>query len=196
MGVELYTASGGTARIERSGRHYPGLSPCGIFKGKRIYFIIMAWMDNHWAQLCERAMGQPELASDPRFIDNAKRLSNRDQVVEVIERWLASMPDDEKSLEVMRAARIPVAPIRPLEEAMNNPHLRQRGTVAKVHDRILGDFEIPAFPIRFSEFPVDTSQEAPMLGEHNEEILKKHLAYSADRIASLTAAGILQSKPY
>ncbi len=196
MGLELYTASRGAARVERSGRHYPGLCPCGIFKGKRMYFIIMAWLDRHWAQFCEQAIGRPELARDPRFADNPSRLSNRDQVVEVIEQWLASMPDDEKSLEVMRAARIPVAPIRPLEEAMNHPHLRQRGAVATVHDRVLGDFEVPGFPIRFSELPVDSSLPAPLLGEHNAEILKKHLGYSDDRIASLTSAGVLLSKPY
>jgi len=196
MGLELYTASRGASRVERSGRHYPGLCPCGIFKGKQMYFIIMAWLDRHWAQFCEQAMGRPELARDPRFADNPSRLNNRDQVVAVIEQWLASMPDDEKSLEVMRAARIPVAPIRPLEEVMKHPHLRERGAVATVHDRVLGDFQVPGFPIRFSELPVDSSLPAPLLGEHNEEILKKHLGYSSDRIASLAAAGVLLSKPY
>ena len=36
MGVELFSASGGAARVERSGRYYPGLSPCGVFKGRKI----------------------------------------------------------------------------------------------------------------------------------------------------------------
>src|SRR3984893_4857936 len=43
MGVEMYSASEGTARVERSGRYYPGLSPCGVFKGRKMHFIIMAW---------------------------------------------------------------------------------------------------------------------------------------------------------
>ncbi len=196
MGLELYTASGGAARVERSGRHYPGLCPCGIFKGRKMYFIIMAWLDRHWAQFCSDAMGRPELAHDPRFADNATRLRNRDQVVEVIEGWLASMPDDEKSLEIMRAARIPVAPIRPLEEVMNHPQLRERGSVAKVHDPVLGDFEVPGFPIRFSSFKVDPNLQAPTLGEHNEQVLVKYLGYSRERVAALTEGGVLASKPY
>ena len=195
MGVEMYSASGGTARVERSGRYYPGLSPCGVFKGRKIHFIIMAWMDRHWAQFCE-AMGRPELARDPRFADLPGRVKNRDAVVEVVEGWLASMPDDEKSLEAMRAARIPVAPIRPLEEAMNHPHLRQRGTVAKVHDRVLGDFEVPGFPIRFSEFPTAPDLQAPLLGEHNEMILRKYLGSREERIDALKAQRVLLSKPY
>jgi crotonobetainyl-CoA:carnitine CoA-transferase CaiB-like acyl-CoA transferase len=195
MGVELFSASGGTARIERSGRSYPGLSPSGIFKGRKIYFIIMAWMDRHWAQFCE-AMGHPELARDPRFADLAARVKNRDAVTEVVEAWLASMPDDEQSLAVMRAARVPVAPIHTLEEAMNHPHLRERGTVAEVHDRVLGDLKVPGFPIRFSEFPSPANLQAPLLGEHNELILSKYLGYSDDRIAALKADRVLTSKPY
>jgi crotonobetainyl-CoA:carnitine CoA-transferase CaiB-like acyl-CoA transferase len=195
MGVELFSASGGTARIERSGHSYPGLSPSGIFKGRKIYFIIMAWMDRHWAQFCE-AMGQPELARDPRFADLPARVKNRDAVTEVVEAWLASMPDDEQSLAVMRAARVPVAPIHTLEEAMNHPHLRERGTVAEVHDRVLGDMKVPGFPIRFSEFPSPANLQAPLLGEHNELILSKYLGYSDDRIAALKADRVLTSKPY
>lgn len=195
MGVEMYTASHGAARIERSGRYYPGLCPAGIFKGSQIYFIIMAWMDSHWAQLC-KVIGRPELASDPRFIDGPTRLKNREQVVEVIEGWLASVADDDKALEAMRAARVPVAPIRSLEESMNHPHLRERGAVVKVHDRVLGDFEVPGFPIRFSEFPSPPGLEAPLLGEHNELILRKYLGYADERIAALKDQRVLLSKPY
>ncbi len=195
MGVELLTASGGAARIERSGRYYPGLSPCGVFKGRKIYFIIMAWMDRHWAELC-KVMGRPELASDPRFADLPSRVKNRDLVTEIVERWLASMPDDDRSVEAMRAARIPMAPIRSLEEAMDHPHLRERGTVADVHDRVLGDIKVPGFPIRFSGFPHPANQQAPLLGEHNDLILRKYLGYTDDRIAALKDNRVLVSKPY
>jgi len=99
-------------------------------------------------------------------------------------------------LAVMRAARIPVAPIRPLEEAMNHPHLRERGTVAEVHDRVLGDMKVPGFPIRFSEFPSPANLQAPLLGEHNELILRKYLGYGDERIAALNDQRVLISKPY
>ena len=134
--------------------------------------------------------------SDPRFADLSARVKNRDAVTEVVEGWLGSMPDDDQSLAVMRAARIPVAPIRPLEEAMNHPHLRERGTVAEVHDRVLGDMKVPGFPIRFSEFPSPANLQAPLLGEHNELILRKYLGYGDERIAALNDQRVLISKPY
>jgi CoA:oxalate CoA-transferase len=195
MAVELYTASHGAARVERSGQHYPGMTPMGIFKGKKIYFVIVAWQDSHWMQLC-KVIGRPELATDPRFVTNAARCENRAQVIEVLETWLATMPDDEQSIAALQAVRIPVAPIRPLEEVINHPHLRERGTVTTVHDRVLGDFEVPGFPIRFSDFPADTSLQAPLLGEHNESILKNYLGYTDARISELAETGVLHSRPY
>jgi CoA:oxalate CoA-transferase len=196
MALELYTASHGAARVERSGQHYPGMTPFGIFKGKQIYFVIVAWQDIHWTQLCTKVMGRPELATDPRFASNVARTENRDQVIEVLETWLASMPDDEVSMAALRAARIPVAPVRPLEEVIDHPHLRERGTVTTVHDRLLGDFQVPGFPIRFSDFPVDTSLQAPLLGEHNESILKSYLGYTDAHISELASTGVLHSRPY
>lgn len=79
---------------------------------------------------------------------------------------------------------------------MNNPHLRERGTVAEIHDRVLGDLSVPGFPIRFSGFPTPANLQAPLLGEHNELILRKYLGYPDERIAALKAQRVLTSKPY
>ena len=73
---------------------------------------------------------------------------------------------------------------------MNHPHLRQRRTVRTISDRFLGEFDIPGFPLRFSECG-ELALEAPTLGEHNAEILSAHLGYSAARIEQLEAAGVL-----
>ena len=60
---------------------------------------------------------------------------------------------------------------------MQHPHLVERQTVQTVHDRILGDFQIPGFPLRFSSFPERLALEAPFLSEHNERILSSLLGY-------------------
>jgi len=65
--------------------------------------------------------------------------------------------------------------------------------VRTVHDRILGDFDLPGFAMRFSDVPRPLELEAPLLGEHNEEILTKWLAYSPNRVKELTQKGIIRS---
>jgi crotonobetainyl-CoA:carnitine CoA-transferase CaiB-like acyl-CoA transferase len=51
---------------------------------------------------------------------------------------------------------------------------------------------IPGNPLRFSEYPWDLDQVAPLLGEHNAEVLTE-LGYSPDAIRSLVDAGVLRS---
>jgi crotonobetainyl-CoA:carnitine CoA-transferase CaiB-like acyl-CoA transferase len=81
------------------------------------------------------------------------------------------------------------------EEAINHPHLRQRGTVTRTHDQKLGEIDLPGFPLKFSAFPENLELEAPTLGQHNREILERYLGYPADRIAELQRSGALFSKP-
>jgi crotonobetainyl-CoA:carnitine CoA-transferase CaiB-like acyl-CoA transferase len=195
LGVQMISASDGEMRPKRTGLHYPALCPAGMFKGRKGYIFVFAWLDHHWAKLCEM-MGRRELARDPRFADNPSRLANRTEVIEVIESWLASLPSDDAAVAALREARIPSAPVLTLEEAMNHPHLRERETVQKVNDRILGDIELPGFPLRFSAFPQRLELEAPFLGEHNARILSGYLGYTPDQISRLERERVIQSLPH
>jgi crotonobetainyl-CoA:carnitine CoA-transferase CaiB-like acyl-CoA transferase len=193
--VQSISASGGEAMPVRTGMHYSVLAPAGMFKAREGYIFVFAWLDHHWVKLCE-LMGRPELGRDPRFIDNPKRVKNRTAMIEVIESWLQSMPSDEAAVEALRQARLPSAPVLTVEKAMRHPHLVERQTVQTVHDRILGEFQIPGFPLRFSSFPNRLDLEAPFLGEHNRRILSSYLGYSPERVARLEQEGVLRSLPH
>jgi crotonobetainyl-CoA:carnitine CoA-transferase CaiB-like acyl-CoA transferase len=192
VGVQALSASHGEMKPKRTGLHYPVLCPAGMFKAKSGYIFVFAWLDHHWVKLCE-LMGRPELAKDPRFIDNPTRSANRKDVIEVIEKWLATLPSEEAAVAALREARIPSAPVLTLEKAMNHPHLRERQTVQPIHDRVLGEMEVPGFPMRFSAFPKRLELDAPFLGEHNEKILSEYLGYSKEQIARLGREGVIQS---
>jgi len=195
IGVELYSASGGQKEARRSGLHLASFCPAGVFKGRKWHIVIIAWLDHHWARVCE-ALGRPELATDPRYASVTKRSDNKAEIIKLIETWLASMPSDEAAVERLRASRVPVAPVLSVSDAMKHPHLIERGTVRNVHDRILGDFQIPGFPFRFSSFPDELELEAPMLGEHNHAVLEKYLGYAPERVRQLAEDAVLHSAPY
>jgi crotonobetainyl-CoA:carnitine CoA-transferase CaiB-like acyl-CoA transferase len=192
--VQALSASAGAAKPVRTGLHYAILCPAGMFKARDGYLFIFAWLDHHWAKLCE-LMGRPELAADPRFVDNPARLKNRDEVVRIIEQWLQTLPSDEAASELLRGARIPQAPVLSVEKAMRHPHLVERETVQTVHDRLLGEMQIPGFPLRFSSFPRRLDLQAPLLGEHNGRILTDYLGYTPAQIAELERSGVLRSLP-
>ena len=94
-------------------------------------------------------------------------------------------------MEALARHRVPFAPVLSVAQAMRHPHMRERGTIRTVHDRLLGDFELPGFSLRFSEFRQTLELDAPFLGEHNEEILTHYLGYPSERVRELEHKGIL-----
>ena len=195
LNVGMISASEGKLKPTRGGSHHPGMAPLGCFKGKAPdrYLIIIAVL-HQWKEFCE-AMGKPELLTDPRFKDPRERAKNRFALVAIIEDWIRSRASDEEVIRILEERRIPVAPVLSVAEAMQHPHFIERGTVRTVTEREFGTFQMPGMPLRFSEYANVADLEAPYLGEHNHEVLKNLLAYSAGEIAALESQHILVAEP-
>lgn len=191
--LQAYSASKGKFVPTRGGAHHTGLVPCGIFRAAQGYITIVAALDHQWRGLT-RAMGRPELADDPRFCSVRERLRHKEVLIDEIERWLQSLPDRETALAALDRERVPAAPVLTIPEVVRYPHFLQRGTVRPVSDPVFGDFVLPGFPFRFSAMPAPSALTAPDLGEHNRLVLERYLGYDADRVAQLTAAGVLASQ--
>jgi crotonobetainyl-CoA:carnitine CoA-transferase CaiB-like acyl-CoA transferase len=191
--LQVYSASKGKFVPTRGGAHHTGLVPCGIFRAAQGYITIVAALDHQWRGLT-RAMGQPELAEDPRFCSIRARLRHKEILIGEIERWLHSLPDRDAALAALDRERVPAAPVLTIPEVVRHPHLLERGTVRHVSDPVFGDFVLPGFPFRFSGMPAPSVLTVPDLGEHNQTVLHRYLGYEADRVAQLTAAGVLTSR--
>ena len=194
LAIESVSLNPGGFNMERSGRRSNNMPPIGIFKSERHYICVMAPHDHFWPRLC-KAIGREDLASDPRFTTVSSRARNSEEVFRILEEWFAATPEDE-ALRLLDENRVPVGPVLTVAEAMEHPHLRERGTVRKIHDRILGDFDHQRSAMRFSAFPQELALDAPFLGEHNAEILRGYLGYTDERIAELEASGVLHNAPH
>ena len=194
--LQLYSASKGKYRPTRGGAHHIFLCPCGVFRAKEGYIMIAALLEHQWRGLTE-AMGRPELADDPRFNHNARRLRNKGEILSLIEAWLQSLPDRETALSLLDQHRVPAGPVLSVPEVVSHPHFLERGAVRQVSDETLGEFFLPGFPFRFSAFPQEDKElwakglRAPDLGEHNEDVLSGYLGYAPEEVQRLTAEGIL-----
>jgi crotonobetainyl-CoA:carnitine CoA-transferase CaiB-like acyl-CoA transferase len=188
--VQAYSASGGAIQPTRTGPNVPGYAPAGVFAGKQRSIVIMGITAAQWRSLCQ-VIGHPELGDDPRFSTATKRVEQMPLIRRLVQEWLDAMPSDEEAIRVLEHNRIPVAPVLSVAEAVHHPHLRARGTVMNVHDPVLGAFDVPASPWRFSEFPEPLDLRAPFLGEHNAQVLKQYLGYSDRQISQLVDNAIL-----
>ena len=190
LNVHAFSASHGAMRPQRSGSHHFLVCPAGVFSGKKRGILILAQLDHQFPLLC-RAIGRPELATDSRFKDLASRAANAEELKPIVQEWIDSMPTDEAVLQLLEEHRVPHAPVLTVEEAIDHPHLRERGTVITVEDRFIGKFDVPGFPLRFSAFPEELQLPAPTLGQHNAEVLSDYLGYSPELIERLETDGIL-----
>jgi len=187
--IAQYDLSGGTYRPTRMGQHHPLVCPVGIYRLPQGWCILMC-LDRQWPYLVA-AMGRPDLGTDPRFNPAAERALNQAELVPQIQDWLLSFPDNDSVLEVCRAHRIPIAPCLDPVDAIDHPHYVAREMVRRVPDPVVGDVLIPGYPFKFSAQPDLPDLVAPLLGEHNAEVLQELLGLDAGATAVLEAAGVL-----
>jgi CoA:oxalate CoA-transferase len=175
----------------RVGNRHGGLAiaPYNVYPAKDGYVAIICVTDGHWIDLA-RAMGQPELANDSRFIDNATRVKNLGETDAVVEAWTSAHTRAEVFAATKRT-RVPSAPVRDLVEVMNDAGMHGRGMLERIDHPDLGSIVIPTSPLRFHGADRVTTTPSPFLGQHNDEIYGEWLGLSAAEIAALRADGVI-----
>ena len=178
----------------RSGAQHPDGGPTGLFRCGTQGYVALAVLPHQWDAFVA-ALDMPQLLTDPRFADAVLRRDNNALLVEIVEQWLGAFASRDDALRRLDEFRIPCAPVLTLPEAMRHPHLRERGTVRRVHDPLLGDFDIPGPLIRYSGWVPEQEVHADLLGQNNGEILTEFLGMSEEEIMALHDDKVLVRDP-
>jgi CoA:oxalate CoA-transferase len=194
VNIPKCTLRGPSFAPKRAGSLHPDGGPTGIFRYKGEEFIAIMVMPYQWKRMV-KAMDMPRLADDPRFSTARARRDNSEALKQIIEEWLAQFASRDAALQALEQQRVPCAPVLSLPEATAHPHLRERGTVRRVKDRLIGEFDIPGPPAKFSQWPDWTAVEADLLGERNEQVLRELLLLTDAEIAGLYAEKVLVRDP-
>jgi crotonobetainyl-CoA:carnitine CoA-transferase CaiB-like acyl-CoA transferase len=194
VNVPKSSLRGSSFAPRRTGSLHPDGGPTGVFRYRDEEFITIMVMPYQWNQMI-KAMNMPELADDPRFNTPRARRDNNEVLKHIIEAWLGAFPSRDAALAALEAERVPCAPVLTLHEAMTHPHLRQRGTVRRVKDKSIGEFDIPGLPVKFSRWADRSKIAADRLGEHNEEVLRELLSLTDQDVADLYADKVLVRDP-
>jgi len=192
VNVQVYANTGGAYVPKRAGSQHPITGPYGIYRGPEGWIAILV-LDRQWPGFVE-AIGQPELARDPRFETSAARGQNRDALTEIVEGWMRTFPTDAAVLEKFEKHRVPSSPVLSVADTLTHPHFRAREMVRRVPDPLLGEVTIPGFPLKFSAYPELAELTAPTLGQHNAEVLRDCVGWSEQRIRELGERGVLHSE--
>ena len=140
--------------------------------------------------LCD-IIGKPELTKDPRFLTNALRVQNREQLDPIVEEWTKSLTTQEV-LDTLLPKGFACAPILKLDQVVANEQIGgARNMFPEVDDPEVGKTRFINSAIRMSETGPSIRCPAPKLGQHNEEVYSEVLGYSKEKIEDLKAHEII-----
>ena len=186
----LECAHFGDYEPKRMGQHHELVFPVGTFQGPQGWIVVLA-LDLQWPNFC-RAIERPDLIDDPRYAESTERAARRHELIELTEAWMATFATDAEVLARLEAERVPCSPVLSPTDAIGHEYYDARDMVRWVDDDLLGPVPIPGYPFKFGDQPKLPDLQAPLLGQHNAEILRSELDFSDERIAELTAAGVLR----
>ena len=153
------------------------------------YVAMNIAVEEHWHNLL-RAMGREDLGDDPRFAHNAARVANREATDALVAAWTRTIGKME-AFAIAKQHRIPLAPVRDVDEVMRDRHMHERGMLEWIEHDEIGRIVVPTTPLRIhGADPVDTVP-SPKLGQHNREIYGDWLGLSAVEIAALEQDGVI-----
>jgi len=141
------------------------------------------------------AMGRPELADDPRFVDVPARMAHLDDLGAEIRAFAATVESAEEFERRFGEEELAVGVMRSARELAATDWAHQRGAVVEVPDRGGGVLRVPNSPWRFSEgADVGLRGEPRYRGEDNRAVLSERLGLSDAALDQLEADGVITSR--
>jgi crotonobetainyl-CoA:carnitine CoA-transferase CaiB-like acyl-CoA transferase len=174
---------------ERIGNLHPNIVPYQPFRAADGELILACGNDNLYNKFCQAA-GCPELARDPRFATNGKRVENRAELTRLLAEVFKKRSTREW-LELLEEAGVPNGPINDIAQVFEEPQVKARGVRIELDHAAAGKLPMVASPMRFSATPIEYRRAPPVLGEHTVEVLRGLLGKSEAEMARLRAAGII-----
>jgi crotonobetainyl-CoA:carnitine CoA-transferase CaiB-like acyl-CoA transferase len=164
LGVHI---AGWSATGQPPARHRSGSAKLVVFEAFAASdgeVIIAAANDRLFAKLAV-ALGRPDWAADARFRTNAGRIAHRAEIIDEIERIIATRTAAHW-IAALEAAGVPCAPIQDLDQVMTEPQTAALGIVEALPGL---DLQTIGLPLSFDGERPPVARRAPDLGEHNDE---------------------------
>jgi len=124
---------------------------------------------SNWERLI-RLIGRPDLADDPRFADNDRRMIHRHALEEALNGIFAARPSAEW-LALLEEGGFPAGPVLSIREMHADPQTIARGMTPEIDHPVAGRVRTIGLPVKFGATPGGVRHPAPMLGQHTWEVL-------------------------
>jgi crotonobetainyl-CoA:carnitine CoA-transferase CaiB-like acyl-CoA transferase len=173
----------------RMGNHHPSVVPYTVYKAADGFVIVACGNDKQFIRLTA-ALGVPEMADDAAFMTNEARIENRDRLDTELGKAIAAF-DRETVIAMLEKAGVSCGPINDIAEVFDDPQVQARGLRIDQRRSDNSPISSTAFPAKLSETPAHYHSAPPLLGEHNDEVLRQWAGLSDEVIAALRSAKVI-----
>ena len=195
LGPEEIAVQHGAPTPLRKANHHEWMAPHNVYQvaGEDEWISVAVASDEEFAALAG-VIGQPGLAEDERFASVEARKTNEAALDAAVA--AAVRDSDLRALErELQAAGVRGCRVTKPYQLTEDEGLEHIGFFQTLTREVTGTNPYKTFPFRFSTFDMKHRRPAPLLGEHNEEILAEELGLSADEIAALAEAEVIGTEP-
>ena len=173
----------------RMGNHHPSVVPYTVYKAADGFVIVACGNDKQFIRLTA-ALGLPALADDPAFMTNEARIKNRDRLDTELGNAVAAF-DRERLIKLLEKAGVSCGPINDIAEVFNDPQVQARGLRIDQQRSDNSPISSTAFPAKLSKTPAHYHSSPPLLGEHNDDVLRQWADLSAEAIEAFRSNKVI-----
>jgi len=176
----------------RTGNRLDSAAPHNVYSclGDDRWCAIAVFTNAEWASFCN-VIGNPDWSRNPHFDNLASRKENEEELDRFVTAWTMNYTAEDV-MRMMQASGVAAGVVSNAEDVMEkDPQLQHRRFFREIDHPELGTYRAPRPPYIFSRFDCQLGR-APMLGEHNEYVLKNIAGLTDEEISKLILDGVLE----
>jgi CoA:oxalate CoA-transferase len=179
----------GNSNPPRTGNRHNGLaeSPYNVYPASDGWVALFCVTEAHFKGLAD-AIERPDLLEDARFATLKSRVTHMDELDDSISAWTAKRTKAEL-MESMGRFRVPCAPVRELDEVVNDPHMHARGALQRVEHPDLGEVVLPTGAMRYADAATRKLAPSKAAGADNSTVICDWLGVSKSEFDLLVTEG-------
>lgn len=164
-------------------------SPSSMYRTREGVHVTMVASSNPVFVRLARAIGAPELATDPRFANMKARMAHLHELDALLRGWF-SAHDFEAVSAALVSGEVPFTRVQNIADLMQDPQFVAREAIVRLPDPELGSVPAPCVVPRFSDAAATVPRTGPGVGEHNAEVYGT-LGLDAAALQALREAGVI-----
>jgi crotonobetainyl-CoA:carnitine CoA-transferase CaiB-like acyl-CoA transferase len=163
-----------------------------LFSGLEPWQIRQKYMSLSFTGAYKAKDGWVFIHTSPRMVERLQMAIGVEELAaeETVKQWVAERTV-KQAVDSLVMAGVPVAPINSVADVPKDPQVKHRELIVTAEHPDAGTVRFPRFPIKFTKSPTTNPQAAPLLGQHNKEILKSLLKYDDEKLEELRKDGVI-----